>query len=258
MNHSGNENNNSRNTTGRAPRKKSVLKKTPVILKSPEKAAALLSDGMSPVFMVRHGQTDCNLILKLQGREDIALNETGVEQANECAASLREAEKLGLSVKKVFTSPLSRAKVTADIISDALGLEHSDTEWKLIERDYGEMSGLTLEERKKLFPRGEKQAKNVEAVPDAAHRMKKALFKITRRGKDSAIAVTHGGIINALFLIITGGRIGTGKNISENCGISIVAVGEKSVTALAYNLKGDILLDYIKRMYGTNGETDEH
>lgn len=234
--------------TDYASKKKGTLKKTPVILESPESAAKMLARGMSPVFLVRHGQTDFNIILKLQGREDVALNETGVSQARECAEVLKEASKNGLSVEKVFSSPLSRAKETADIISEALNLGAVSVEWDLIERDYGELSGLTLDERKKKFPKGEKQAKNVESVPDAAKRIEKALSKITQNGKNGVVAVTHGGVINALFLIITKSKIGTGKTLSENCGISIVATDGETVIPLAYNLRGKLLLEYTEKM----------
>ena len=228
--------------------RKSCLKKIPVVLCEPEGAAILISEGRVPVFLVRHGQTDWNLVLRLQGREHVELNETGIEQSKKCAELFSRAKALGLDIEKVYTSPLMRARDTADIISNALGLGTSSVEEALIERDYGELSGLTLEERKIRFPKGERQAANVESVPDAAFRMKKALVTMTQGAKGDLIAVTHGGVINALFLKITNGKVGTGKNLSDNCGISIVAVDKKATVPLAYNLNGEEFLDYVRRL----------
>lgn len=226
--------------------KRNAVKKTPVILCKPEGAAILLAEGRTPVFLIRHGQTSWNLILRLQGRENVDLNENGIAQAKECAHLLKKAREIGFDPEAVYTSPLSRAHVTADILSNELGLKDATVEEGITERDYGELSGLTLDERRERFPKGEKQAPNVESVPDTAQRMKKALVRITRGTSRDVLAVTHGGIINALFLKITNGKVGTGKNISENCGISIVAVNEKVTIPLAYNLTGDIFLEYIR------------
>lgn len=230
--------------------KKGVLKKTPVILCDPEGASHLLSEGRTLVFLIRHGQTDCNLALRLQGRENYELNQTGIEQAYNCAALIKNSQNTGIGISKVYSSPLSRAKVTADIISNTLDLGNSIIEEGLTERDYGELSGLTLDERRAKFPKGERQAKNVESVPCAAFRMKKELVSLTKESteKKAVIAVTHGGIINALFLKITNGRVGTGKNLSENCGISLVAVNKKTTIPLAYNLTGNIFLDYTEKL----------
>ena len=66
-------------------------------------------------YYVRHGQTDWNLIRKLQGSSDVALNQTGLEQAQEARDKLAE-----VSIGAIFCSPLMRARKTADIINEAL------------------------------------------------------------------------------------------------------------------------------------------
>ena len=228
----------------------SPLMGDPVILCPPKAAAALLDDGHSLVCIVRHGQTDWNVEMKLQGRECVPLNDHGRSQARRCAEMLASAADLGLRPSAIFTSPLSRAKETADIIAARLGLETVETEEMLIERNYGELSGLTLSERHARFPKGERQARGVESVAAAAVRMKKAMYRINRatRGK-TVLAVTHGGTLNALFIKNTRGKIGTGKNISPNCGVSLMAVNMNVAIPLAYGLKGDAFLDYISGVY---------
>lgn len=66
-------------------------------------------------YYVRHGQTDWNLNKRLQGNADIPLNETGIEQAYEAKEKLA-----GEPISAIFTSPLQRARKTADIVNEAL------------------------------------------------------------------------------------------------------------------------------------------
>lgn len=226
------------------------LKKDPVILCSPAQAASLLKEGRSLVFLVRHGQTDWNLELRLQGRENVLLNGEGIEQSKDCAEMfVTAAEAYGIDITRVYSSPLSRAMKTAEIISNALGKNDPIPLGIFTERNYGELSGLPLEERKEKFPKGEKQARGVESVPSTASRMKKGLAEICSPGKRQVLLVTHGGVVNALFMRITRGKIGTGKNITVNCGVCLVAVNKAATIPLAYNLTGDSFYDYIEKLY---------
>jgi hypothetical protein len=62
------------------------------------------------------------------------------------------------------------------------------------------------------------------------------------------VAVTHGGNINALYLNLTDGKVGTGKNLCINCGISLVAAGKGRTIPLAFSLTGDIAVDYLHHL----------
>ncbi|MBM3204688.1 histidine phosphatase family protein [Candidatus Uhrbacteria bacterium] len=64
------------------------------------------------LIIARHCQTDWNALEKIQGRTDIPLNDAGRQQARELARSLKE-----LDLSRVITSPLLRAKETAEIIA---------------------------------------------------------------------------------------------------------------------------------------------
>ena len=63
------------------------------------------------LYMVRHGETDWNKAKKVQGRADIPLNAYGRELSEKTAEGLR-----GISFDLAYTSPLSRAKETAQIV----------------------------------------------------------------------------------------------------------------------------------------------
>lgn len=224
-----------------------TIVKASLSLCPPEGAAHLISEGRRLVCLLRHGQTDWNVERRLQGRESVPLNVIGREQSNACGEVFRRAAEAGFKISRVYTSPLGRAMETAEAVARIALLPAAQIEDELNERDYGTLSGLTVEERKNNYKSGVR-ATGIESVKDTAARMKRVLVAISEGEDDGAVlAVTHGGVINALFVNITSGRIGTGKSISENCSVSLVAVGRDAVIPLAYGLFGDDFLDYAKR-----------
>jgi broad specificity phosphatase PhoE len=88
------------------------------------------------VVLVRHGQTASSKRLAYSGRADIALTAEGREQARAAAEQLA-----GTGVDAVFTSPLSRARDTAQAIANATGTPLTVDE-RLTEVDYGSFEGL--------------------------------------------------------------------------------------------------------------------
>src|SRR3954464_13091312 len=70
-----------------------------------------------PFWFLRHGETDWNAQGLSQGNVDIPLNPTGLAQAGSAADLLR-----GRGISTIVASPLSRARVTAEIAAEALGL----------------------------------------------------------------------------------------------------------------------------------------
>jgi len=72
---------------------------------------AVRKQDATPVFLIRHGQTQWNRERRFLGRTDIPLDETGTVQATKLAARLRD-----YPITHVYTSPLSRAFQTATIV----------------------------------------------------------------------------------------------------------------------------------------------
>ena len=226
-----------------------VLPTCPYILVHPALAAHYLIEGRTLVCIVRHGQTDWNNVKRLQGRENIPLNDAGRAQAAAVSLVFKAIKENGVSFSKVCSSPLSRANDTASAISYALGVDSVTTVDRLIERDYGSLAGLTLEERRRKFPKGERQAGDVESVPAAASRMLSAIDEMLELSeRRSVIGVTHGGMINAVYSRLTSGEIGTGKTLTVNCSLSLIAAGIGEPIPLAYNLQGDGAVSYISKL----------
>ena len=88
------------------------------------------------VTLVRHGQTERSARMAYSGRMDIPLTDTGREQAQRAAAALATA-----GVDAVVTSPLIRARDTAQAIADATGAPLTVDE-RLTEIDFGPFEGL--------------------------------------------------------------------------------------------------------------------
>lgn len=98
---------------------------------------------MQRIFLVRHGETDWNLQMRFQGREDIPLNEKGKRQALSLANYLK-GEKLAA----IYTSGLTRALETASIIAKPHNLSPLVVKG-LEEIDFGEWEGKTYQEMDK-------------------------------------------------------------------------------------------------------------
>ena len=96
---------------------------------------------MRRILLARHGQTSWNALGKLQGHTDVELNEVGREQARALAAKLASAE-----LTAVWTSDLSRARQTGEIVAAALGLAAPAVDPELRERHYGVFEGLSRDE----------------------------------------------------------------------------------------------------------------
>ncbi|MFN3866273.1 MAG: histidine phosphatase family protein [Demequina sp.] len=147
-------------------------------------------------YVVRHGQTEWNVKGLLQGSSDVELTPTGHSQAAATAAAL--AGVLGPATT-VVTSPLVRARNTADAISSALGTQtHVDE--RLRERAYGVWEGITPEERESGWPEqvkawrtyGSADIPGFEHHDDVRGRMVGALEEWAERAPLTLLVVTHG------------------------------------------------------------------
>lgn len=92
------------------------------------------------ILITRHGETDWNKEHRLQGKADISLNETGIEQAKQTRDLLKN-EQFDL----IISSPLKRAKETAEIIKGTRDIEIVYDNG-IVERDFGEFEGKTKAE----------------------------------------------------------------------------------------------------------------
>ena len=114
---------------------------------------------MKEIYIIRHGETEWNVLKKAQGAEaDIPLNDNGRSQAMKTGQYLNKyrlktvGPRGGVYKKQfdcVFTSPLIRAKETCEIICDEIGYTGKINVFKeLIEHRRGKISGGNKKEDK--------------------------------------------------------------------------------------------------------------
>ncbi len=157
-----------------------------------------------PSVLIRHGQTDWNLVHKLQGSSDIPLNDTGREQAAQAADNLRTyAQDQAISWDGVITSPLSRALETGQIIAQALGLPVLGSYPGLAERSFKNLEGVS--NNPQLWESIEKETADIEPLGDFLARVEEALDQVEadHPGRN-LIIVAHGMLISRLLTARTG------------------------------------------------------
>lgn len=151
-----------------------------------------------PLALVRHGQTDWNLHGRVQGRSDIPLNDTGREQARAAA------EVLGLGEwDAIVSSPLSRARETANIIAGSLGIELGPSYDDLVERDYGSGEGMYGHELRANWPNFD--FPGIEPEEDVAERGQRMVDALDRDFAGARVAaVAHGTFIRLTLSSLLG------------------------------------------------------
>ena len=110
---------------------------------------------MTEIWVVRHGETPWNVVRRVQGWEDIPLNEKGIEQAQALGKHLATLKVTGEGVDAIYTSDLKRAHHTASILADSLGLT-LNVEPGVRERHFGVLQGLIYGEMDQHAPEAAK------------------------------------------------------------------------------------------------------
>jgi broad specificity phosphatase PhoE len=189
------------------------------------------------IYLIRHGQTDWNLEGRFQGREDIELNEHGILQAKKCGEAIKRE-----SFHAVITSPLSRAKKTAEIIADKVSVDQIIIDEAITERDFSKVSGMTPKEREVFYASGEKDDK--EPWEDLCKRMMSSVRKYAEQFYNrNIVIVSHGASINSVLSVLSDGKTGTGKILLKNACINILHYENGKLSLGEYNLSADEYLD---------------
>ena len=179
------------------------------------------------ICLVRHGETDWNKTGRLQGSSDIPLNETGIMQATLAALALK-----GKGYEIVITSPLIRAKQTAQIIAELSELSVIEME-AFKERSFGDAEGLLKEEREQLYP--DNKFPNLESYQDLAARLRTGLTEVSKLPYEKVIIVAHGAAINCILAIFSNFEIGSGKTVLLNACTSIITYENDEWKIKSYN-----------------------
>jgi len=168
------------------------------------------------LYFIRHGQTDFNITHRLQGISiDEPLNETGLQEMKDLLPNLPS------DFEVVYSSPLKRVQMSADIISKSMG-KAIVLKSEISERDFGSLAGKTWDE----IPNGrqlqaiDKEHKydyrsyGGESVDDVEKRLKKFFEDAKASGYKSALVVSSIGIIRLVYKLLKGEHVTEVKNAS--------------------------------------------
>lgn len=155
------------------------------------------------LYVMRHGQTDWNVLKKIQGHTDIELNENGILQAQEAKNEFNKYD-----IDLIICSPLKRTRKTAQIVNEDKKVPIIFEE-KIIERGFGEIEG-TCPINNQLFLENNFwdynaniSCSNVEPVVECCEKVWGFLDELKEKHCDKNILlVTHGGtakVINSYF-----------------------------------------------------------
>ncbi len=169
------------------------------------------------VLLLRHGQSTWNAEGRWQGWSDPPLSELGRAQAAQAAGHLEDS---GLT--SVTSSDLDRARTTATIVADALGLPQVGVDGNLREYNVGEWEGLTRPEIELRWPDhlDAWRKGRLAGTPGGETRMaflarvEAGLIRVTASGGDGSLVITHGGVIRALEQLAGGERSAVIDNLA--------------------------------------------
>jgi broad specificity phosphatase PhoE len=194
----------------------------------------------SRLLLVRHGESTWNAARRTQGQCDPPLSDRGLAQARGVAGRLA-----GRRIEGFYSSDLVRARHTADVIGEAMGIEPV-LEPGLREVALGAWEGRTREELKEGFPEhwarwtrepswdvvpgGEGEARFTRRVTGTLRRLRE------RHPNGDVVCVTHGGVIQVALLDVLG-RPGRGffHFVIENCSITVIQRNRHRTVVTAVN-----------------------
>jgi probable phosphoglycerate mutase len=163
---------------------------------------------MTEIWVVRHGETPWNVVRRVQGWEDIPLNEKGIAQAQALGKHLETLKATGDGVDAIYTSDLKRAHHTASILADSLGLT-LNVEPGVRERHFGVLQGLIYGEMDQHAPEAAKVWRSRD--PDAGlpggeslgffhRRVVQAIDDIAAKHLGQRVmVVSHGGAMDIIW-----------------------------------------------------------
>lgn len=185
---------------------------------------------MKTIYLIRHGESEADILNVHEGRADFPLTEHGQRQA----AAMGKWMAAHCKIDMIFASTLRRAAQTAYCLSEATGISVIWDE-DLMEFNNGLLAGLPFEEADRLYPKipnlpPEQSVYGQESQHGFRERADRVLERCLSQIPEgtSAAIVSHGGMINQLFASLIGlppahpVRFGTGDTgihcwmLSEN------------------------------------------
>jgi alpha-ribazole phosphatase len=190
------------------------------------------------LLLVRHGKTEWNGLSRFQGKSDVPLNDEG-----KCQAELLAARLEAWQPDALFSSPLSRARETAETLASRNpGISPVLLE-ELSEIGFGSWEGRSIHEIESADPESFRRWKDSpfdypppggESFASVESRVRSALGEILSKGGERIVVVSHGGILRAMLALLLDLPLRpVWKMKIANCSVTGIDVGRKG-TSLAF------------------------
>ncbi|MFM7026963.1 MAG: histidine phosphatase family protein [Limnohabitans sp.] len=170
---------------------------------------------MIDLWLVRHGETECNRELRFQGHLDAPLNALGRQQAQRLGEHLA-----GLPSRPLRVSDLLRTRQTAAPLAEQWQTPtQTDALWR--EQAFGVIEGLTLEEVRERYPEvvqgwhqrdpdfapqgGESRRQFHARVMQGVQML---LEQCAQERSQSPVVISHGGVLDMIYRSATGQSLG--------------------------------------------------
>ncbi len=206
------------------------------------------------IYLIRHGETDWNIDLKVQGQKDIPLNDNGINQAQILSDYFEN-----IPIEAIYSSNLIRAYETAKIISKKISKDIIVIP-QLQEINMGQWEGNLWDdlkiEYKDFIHNWENNLENIP-IPDGESygQVQKRILKAFRKIVDNhdlnsqIIIVSHGIAIKVLISYLIGLGIQNVHRFSiDNASISIIEVNDKECNKKIFKLKSLNNTFHLKRL----------
>lgn len=194
------------------------------------------------LYLIRHGETDFNKRRLLQGQTNTELNDYGRELAKKTAEGLKE-----VPFDLAFTSPLRRAKETAQIVLGDRKIPLVEEE-RIQEISFGAYEGLCIDKERYNIPDAafmnffnQPEAYNTppngETFAEVLRRTGEFLNELLAEKEyaDKTILVsTHGCALKALLADVRNTPLSEfwGGGVNKNCAVTILETGENGKLAV--------------------------
>jgi broad specificity phosphatase PhoE len=176
------------------------------------------------LILIRHGQTSANLDGVWHGSVDTELSERGLKQAARAGAHLKEHHS---DARALYSSPLKRARDTAEIIGSRLGLEVR-LDRDLREYDLGSWEGKSYAELYKTHRLWHHMRTDPHFAPHGGESPRQVTDRITAalcriadaHPEQRVIVVAHGGALSLALAELLEGDYTQWQRVMENCAVS--------------------------------------
>ncbi len=177
---------------------------------------------MGMLILVRHGESEGNRERRFTTTPAVTLTPRGRDQAYAAARQIARR----FSPALVVTSPYTRARETATIIAELLGLP-LEIEPNLFERRFGSLAGESydVEQAALAFDPIARWAWRPpgggESFEDVRTRIAPVLTRLARENRDrELVVVSHGAVMMTAWIHLTGAI--AGAQVPSNCGMIVI------------------------------------